>query len=68
LIILKFREIERGTMTEEQVIEAVKDRHFGSVDLDAVCIKRLRDRSEDFVSSGRTVRELLDIIERLLEI
>jgi len=55
-------------MTEEQVIEAVKDRHFGSVDLDAACIKRLRDRSEDFVSSGRTVRELLDIIERLLEI
>lgn len=54
-------------MTEEQVIEAVKDQHFGDADLDAACITRLRDRSYDFGANGGTVRSLLDIIERLLE-
>jgi hypothetical protein len=30
LIILKSREIERGTMTEKEVVNAVKDQHFGA--------------------------------------
>ncbi len=49
----------------EKIAEAVA--HIG-VDLDAACIMRLRDRAGDFGSEGRIVRELLDIIERLLEL
>ena len=55
-------------MTEKEVVTAVKDQHFGDADLDAACIKRLRDRSYDFGANGGVVRSLLDIIERLLEV
>lgn len=53
-------------MTEEQVISAIKDQHFGGDELDIACVSRLYELSYDFGEGGRIARQLLDIVSELI--
>ncbi len=58
-------------MTEKELIDAILTTglpYIDDGDIDAACIKRLKVACSQFGNDGDTARDLLSIVERLLDL